>query len=131
MEMRFFWVTDQVKNGSFDVQWHPGQENLADYFMKHFEGRHHQEVRPWYLHMNNSPKFLPRAVAPSTLRGCVGTLPNGYHKSVPLPRVNTRVNPTLSRVQYSALEPLTYYSRTKDTTIDTLNSGRWPVAMAA
>ena len=96
MEMRFFWITDQVKNGSFDVQWHPGQENLADYFTKHFEGRHHQEVRPLYLHMNNSPNFLPRAVAPSTLRGCVGTLPNKYHKSAPLPRVNTRVNPTLS-----------------------------------
>ena len=124
MEMRFFWITDQVKNGSFDVQWHPGQENLADYFTKHFEGRHHQEVRPWYLHMNNSPKFLPRAVAPSTLRGCVGTLPNKYHKSAPLPRVNTRVNPTLSRVQYSALKPLTYYSQTKDTTIDRLNSGQ-------
>ena len=44
MEMRFFWVTDQVKNGSYDVQWHPGQENLADYFTKHFESRHHQEV---------------------------------------------------------------------------------------
>ena len=36
MEMRFFWVTDQVKNGTVDVQWHPGLENLADYFTKHF-----------------------------------------------------------------------------------------------
>jgi len=96
MEMRFFWMTDQVKNGSYDVQWHPGQENLADYFTKHFESRHHQEVRPWYLHMNNYPRFLPQAVAPSTLRGCVGNLPNGYHKAAPLPRVNTKVNPTLS-----------------------------------
>ena len=46
MEMQFFWVTDQVKNGSFDVQWHPGAENLADYFTKHFTSKHHQEVRP-------------------------------------------------------------------------------------
>ena len=30
MEMELVWVSDQVKNGSFDVQWHPGQENLAD-----------------------------------------------------------------------------------------------------
>ena len=87
MEMRFFWVTDQVKDGHFDVQWHPGQENLADYFTKHFDGKHHQEVRPWYLHTTNSPRYLPRAAAPSTLRGCVGTLPNGYIRSVPLPRV--------------------------------------------
>ena len=31
MEMRFFWVTDQVKSGAFDIKWHPGQENLDDY----------------------------------------------------------------------------------------------------
>ena len=87
-EMRFFYVTDQVKRGEFDVQWHPGQENLADYFTKHFDGKHHEAVRPWYLHMPNSPRFLPRAVTPSTLRGCVGTLPNGYTRVNPLPRVN-------------------------------------------
>jgi hypothetical protein len=57
MEMRFFWVTDQVKNGAFNVQWHPGQENLANYFTKHFDAKHHQQVRPWYLHMPHSPFF--------------------------------------------------------------------------
>ena len=41
MEMRFFWVTGQVASGEFDVQWHPGKENLADYFTKHFETSHH------------------------------------------------------------------------------------------
>ena len=87
MEMRFFWVTDQVKQKIFDVQWHPGLENLGDYFTKHFIGKHHQQVRPWYLHMNNSPLYLPRAAAPSTLRGCVGTLPDGYTKAGPLPRL--------------------------------------------
>ena len=93
MEMRFFWVGDQVKRQFFDVRWHPGQENLADYFMKHFESNHHQNVRPWYLHHPVSPLFLPRAAAPSTLRGCVGTLPNGYMRSAPLPRIpHTRPN---------------------------------------
>ena len=76
MEMRFFWITDQVRQGYFDVQWHRGQENLADYFTKHFDRRHHQEVRPWYLHMHNSPRFLPLAAKPSTLKRCVGTFPN-------------------------------------------------------
>ena len=38
MEMRFFGTTDQVKQGYFDVQWHPGQENLPGYFTKHFDG---------------------------------------------------------------------------------------------
>ena len=88
MEMRFFWVTDQVHLKAFNVQWHPGQENLGDYFSKHFDGKHHQEVRPWYLHEANSPRFLPRAAAPSALRGCVGSLPNGYIRSAPLPRIS-------------------------------------------
>ena len=87
MEKNFFWTTSQVEIGNFNVTWHPGQENLADYFTKHFDGKHHQLVRPYYLHMNNSPTTLPRALAPSTLKGCVGTLPNGYIRSVPLPRL--------------------------------------------
>ena len=87
MEMRYFWITDKVDRKFFVVLWHPGQENLADYFTKHFDAKHHREVRPWYLHANNSPRFLPRAAAPATLRGCAGTLDNGYLRSVPLPRV--------------------------------------------
>ena len=89
MEMRFFWVTDQVNQKIYLVKWHPGQENLADYFTKHFDGKHHQEVRPWYLHETNSPRLLPRAAAPSALRGCVGKLPHGYDRTAPLPRLVT------------------------------------------
>ena len=91
MEKNFFWTTNQVELGNFNVTWHPGQENLADYFTKHFDARHHQLVRPCYLHMTNSPTTLPRAMAPSTLKGCVGTLPNGYARSAPLPRLRTDV----------------------------------------
>ena len=109
MEMRFFWVADQVKMGNFDVQWHPGQENLADYFTKHFVGMHHREVRLWYLHEKNSPRYLPRAAAPSTLRGCVGTLANGYIKSVPLPRVTARAaHVTAATNRCQALTPVPY-----------------------
>jgi hypothetical protein len=89
MEKNFFWTTDQVALGNFNITWHPGQENLADYFTKHFDARHHQTVRPYYLHMHNSPKTLPRALAPRTLKGCVGTLPDGYIRSAPLPRPRT------------------------------------------
>ena len=87
MEMQFFHVADQVKLGNFNVTWHPGQENLANYFTKHFDAKHHQAVRPWYLQQPNSPRILPRALAPSTLKGCVGTLPNGYTRSTPLPQL--------------------------------------------
>ena len=88
--MRFFWITDQVKIGNFDPQWYPVQENRADYYTKHFDGRHHQAVRPGYLHEKNSPRVLPQAAVPSALRGCVGNTPNGYNRTCPLPHLLVR-----------------------------------------
>ena len=90
MEMRLFWTTDQVKIGHFTVKWTPGQENLADYFTKHHDSKHHRGVRTWYLHENTSQRLLPRAAAPSALRGCVGNLPRGYSWTSPLPRTLTQ-----------------------------------------
>ncbi len=87
MEMHFFWVGDKVAQDMYQVAWHPGQENLADYQSKHHIGSHHIAVRPWYLHTKNSPRYLPRAVKPSTLKGCVETLKDGYIRRVPLLRV--------------------------------------------
>ena len=87
IEIRVCWITDQVKQNIFDVQWHPRQGNLGDYYTKAFDGKHHREVRPWYLHEKNLPRFLPRTSAPQDLRWCVGTLANRYIKSVPLPQL--------------------------------------------
>ena len=87
MEMRFFWIGDKKAQNIYGISWHPGQENLADYQSKHHTGAHHKNVRPWYLHQENSPRYLPWAIAPSTLKGCVGTLKDGYIRNVPLPRV--------------------------------------------
>jgi hypothetical protein len=87
MEMRFFWVTDQVQRKLFDILWYPGKENLADYFTKHFTAKHHRAVRPYYLAMPNSPQYLPRAATPKELRGCVGELQFGYTRDNPLPRL--------------------------------------------
>ena len=87
MEMRYFWVADKVAQDRYKLVWHPGQENLADYQSKHHPGAHHAAVRPYYLHEENSPLVLPRAIKPSTLKGCVGTLQDGYVRNVPLPRV--------------------------------------------
>jgi hypothetical protein len=61
---------------------------LADYQSKHHVGSHHQAVCPWYLHDKYSPLVLPWATQPSTLKGCVGTLPAGYVHNIPLPRVS-------------------------------------------
>jgi hypothetical protein len=54
MEMRYFWVTDQVHRQMLDIIWQPGAENLADYFSKHHLGTHHKKVRPWYMVHTNS-----------------------------------------------------------------------------
>jgi hypothetical protein len=86
MEMRFFLISGKVTQDTYALAWHPGQENLADYQSKHHMGSHNVAVRPWYLHMAHSPHFLPRAQTPSALKGCVGTLDDGYLPKAPLPR---------------------------------------------
>ncbi len=86
-EMQYFWVCDKIAQEPYDIRWHPGQENLADYQSKHHMGTHHQAVHPWLLHKKHSPLVLPRATRPSTLKGCGGTLPKGCIRNIPLPRV--------------------------------------------
>ncbi len=91
MEMRYFWVMDQVKHAQVDVQWQPGIENLGDYVTKHHGPKHHQHTRPYYTHQADSPRYLARALAPSALRGCVNPARGTQQQSrMPLPRVRTR-----------------------------------------
>jgi hypothetical protein len=86
MEMHFFWISDKCAQEMYALHWHPGQENLVDYQSKQHTGAHHAAVCPWYLHEPNSPLLLPRAKALSALKGCVGTLDDGYLCKVSLPR---------------------------------------------
>jgi hypothetical protein len=86
MEMRFFWIGDKIAQEMYALKWHPGQENLADYQSKHHIGSHHTAVRPWYLNLENPPRVLPREKWPSALKGCVGTLKDGYICKLPLPQ---------------------------------------------
>jgi hypothetical protein len=76
-----------VVQNAYDITWHPGQENLADYQSKQHIGAHHQAVRPWYVDQENSPSVLPWDSKPSSLKGCFGTLPKGYVRNIPLSRV--------------------------------------------
>jgi hypothetical protein len=100
-EMKYFWVCDKVAQDACNVKWHPGQENLADYQSKHHPGAHHQAVQPWYLHTKHSPSVLPRATRPSTLKGCVGTLPEVYIHNVPLPRVPRKKRVSSQEYRYT------------------------------
>jgi hypothetical protein len=85
--MRYFWTCKKDAQNVYSFKWHPGMENLADYQSKHHPWAHHTAVRPYYLHATNSPLELPHANRPSTLKGCVGTLKDGYVRNIPLPRV--------------------------------------------
>jgi hypothetical protein len=90
MEIQFFWVADAVSQKKFDIEYFPGKESLADYQSKNHTGAHHVAVHPWYLHEPTSVHKLPRACKPSTLKGCVGTLPDGYVRTNPPPQVPTK-----------------------------------------
>jgi hypothetical protein len=88
MEMRYFWLLDGETQQYFKFYYHPGLENLGDYPSKHHTADIHQHVRPYYVHMDNSPTLLPRAMKPSTRRGCAEILGNPYSKKSPLPSID-------------------------------------------
>ena len=84
MEMQFFWIRDKVAQNMYQIAWHPGQENLADYQSKHHIGSHHVAVRSWYLHEKDSPMYLPRAVRPLALwKGVLELSRTGTYEEYP------------------------------------------------
>ncbi len=110
MEMRFSSVGDKVAQDMYALSWHPGQESLADYQSKHHIGSHHVAVRPCYLHTENSPRVLPQAFRPSTLKGWGGTLQIGYIRYVLLPRLVPRIQ-SASHVTGHGANPNTCYTQ--------------------
>ena len=58
MNGQYFWLIDQANLNTYRIVWAPGLENLADYFTKHFAAAHHRNVRPFYVHMQNSPQVI-------------------------------------------------------------------------
>jgi hypothetical protein len=55
MDMRYFWVQDQVKLGKYKVYWNKGKTNLADYFTKLHPTSHHQDIRSVYVYDKDNP----------------------------------------------------------------------------
>ena len=91
MEMRYFWLLDQQTQKLFHFVYHPGAEIMADYPSKLHTGAHHIKVRPWYQHMKNSPRILPRASRLSLRRGCVDKLnADSYGRRNALPSLPVR-----------------------------------------
>eukprot|EP00804_Cyclotella_cryptica_P022272 CCRYP_018126-RA/>CCRYP_018126-RA protein AED:0.26 eAED:0.24 QI:0/0/0/1/0/0.33/3/0/620 len=85
MEMRYFWLLENQNNKLFNFQYHPGLENLADYPSKAHPGGHHMTLRPLYVHMPTSPRFLACAAKPSVRRGCADKVGRMGIRKYPLP----------------------------------------------
>jgi hypothetical protein len=66
MDMRYFWLLDGEAQQLFRFYYQSRQENLGNYPSKHHTADIHQQVCPYYVHMHNSPKFLPQAATPSS-----------------------------------------------------------------
>ena len=81
MEMRYWWLLDAEAQDIFAFYYHPGLENLGDYPSKHHTANVHRHVRPYYVHQDNSPSHLPRAMKPSSWRGCAEILGDPYTKN--------------------------------------------------
>ena len=60
MNGQYFWLIDQVKVKTYRIVWAPGLENLADSITRNFAAAHHLNVRPFYVHMHNSPRVLSK-----------------------------------------------------------------------
>ena len=73
MDMRYFWTNDQDDQGNFKVEWIPGTDCMADYPSKHHQQKIHKQLRKYYVHEEDSPRYLYRSKVPSALRGCVET----------------------------------------------------------
>ena len=75
MEMQLFLDGDKIAQNMYDLSWHPGQENLADYQSKHHLGSHdlNARLRQWYLHMENSPTSVD-PIIDLLLINCIGDI---------------------------------------------------------
>jgi hypothetical protein len=71
MYMRFYWVHHRIAQKHFLIYWAPGSStSLGDYHTKHHAGKHHQLVRPIYLHEPTSQCTIPQSAIVG-LRRCV------------------------------------------------------------
>jgi hypothetical protein len=96
MEMQYFWLLDGKTQKYFKFHYQPGQENLGNYPSKHHTADIHQHVRPYYVHTDKSPLFLPWAVMPSIWQGCAEILRDPYSKKSPLPRIGNFHSPSVT-----------------------------------
>ena len=99
MEMQHFWLLDQMARKYIKFYYQLGQENPAGYPTKYQTSSIHQDVRPYYVYMNNSPVELLPAFPPNLRRECAEILGYPYLQQVPLPRIPDYQKPSLGSEQ--------------------------------
>ena len=115
-----FWTIGKQYDKNIDVSWHPERENLAYYSSKHQSPTIHHNLRPVYLNMPNSPRYLQRSVTPHLLRGCAKTSPRSvlrthvltYKGMVPTQVQKTVIQHNWVRTIYHHKLLVTYFDRT-------------------
>ncbi len=53
IDMRFYWLQDQVRQGHFVIKYVPGLQNIADFFTKALPDARHKILAP-YVALNDS-----------------------------------------------------------------------------
>jgi hypothetical protein len=77
IDMRFYWITDRIKQGQYIVHWLKGADNIANYFTKHHSPTQHRQMRSQYLlplpnlRSRSNPKTQIMREHTSLICGCV------------------------------------------------------------
>ena len=73
--MRYFWTISKQDDITIHFSWQPGQGNIDDYSPKYHSPTNHQNLRPTYIYMPNSPRYMQHSVTPHLMQGCAKTSP--------------------------------------------------------
>ena len=75
--MSYLWLVDQVDQHIFSVQWALEDFKIWVTTKKQFNPAQHNNVQPYYLHLQNYPIVSPKAQDLRILRRCAKP-PLGY-----------------------------------------------------
>jgi hypothetical protein len=75
VNIRYFFVTDRVKNGELRIEYCPTEIMRGDFFTKPFQGTPFRRQRSWIM---NFPIDLPLPITTTNSQECVGTLTPSY-----------------------------------------------------
>ena len=73
IDMRFYWVSDWVRQDNFHIFWEAGKKNLTGHFTKNHLFWHHRTMRPRILKAKQKGIENPNDQKTRNVRGCAGT----------------------------------------------------------